>query len=192
MNASPALAWLLLFPLAAAAQSPPSGTWQIDPAASQVQFTIRKFWVVRVRGTFPALAGRLQRIDTHIGADLVRVDARVQVDSLTMDDPAERAHALGPAFFDAARYPAITFESDPLPLEELAAGGELRGMLELHGQRRAVKLRLHQSSCPRQPLQCVIRAKGTISRSEFGMRGLGGILSDAVALNLRIALSAHP
>lgn len=163
-------------------------TWSIDPAQSQVQFGVRKFWFAHVRGTFPGLSGTLHRIDTHIGADLGRVDADLAVDGLQMDDADDRTRALGTGFFDAARFPSIHFDSDPFPMSELAAGGMLRGMLNLHGERHPVTLALEPSDCPRQPLRCVIRVHGTISRSAFGMRGWRAVLSDKVELDLRIVL----
>lgn len=180
------LALLPAFGVAHASESAQTRT--IDPARSQVQFVVRKFWFAHVRGTFPALSGTLHRIDTHIGADLARVDADLAVAGLQMDDAEDRARALGDGFFDAARFPAIHFDSDPFPMDELATGGTLRGMLGLHGERHPVTLALQPSDCPRQPLQCVIRVRGTISRSVFGMRGWRGVLSDKVELDLRIVL----
>lgn len=177
---------LAAFGIAHAAET--AQTWSIDPAQSQVQFGVRKFWFAHVRGTFPALSGTLYRIDTHIGADLGRVHADLAVDSLQMDDADDRVRALGSGFFDAARFPTIHFDSDPFPMSEVATGGALHGMLSLHGERHPVRLALQPSDCPRQPLQCVIRVHGTISRSEFGMRGWRGVLSDKVELDLRIVL----
>ena len=183
-----ALALLLLPALGIARASETAQTWTIDPAQSQAQFAVRKFWFAHVRGVFPGLSGTLHRIDTHIGADLARVDADLAVTGLQMDDPDDRERALGTGFFDAARFPAIHFDSDPFPMGELVAGGALRGMLSLHGDRLPVTLALQPSDCPRQPLQCVIRVRGTISRSAFGMRGWRGVLSDKVQLDLRIVL----
>lgn len=189
MKAAFALALLLLpaFGIAHAAEVT-AQTWTIDPAQSQVQFGVRKFWFAHVRGTFPALSGTLHRIETHIGADLGRVDADLTVAGLRMDDAGDRERALGGGFFDAAQFPSIHFDSDSFPMSELVAGGVLRGMLSLHGERHPVTLALQPSDCPRQPLQCVIRVRGTISRSTFGMRGWRGVLSDKVELDLRIVL----
>ncbi|MGH8183449.1 MAG: YceI family protein [Rhodanobacteraceae bacterium] len=188
MRAWLALAWLLLPGLAAAAPTPPAQSWPIDPAQSQVQFGVRKFWFAHGRGTFPALSGTLRRIDTQLGADLGEVDADIDVAALRMDDANDRARALGADFFDAAQFSTIRFDSDPFPLAELVSGGVLRGMLALHGERRPVTLTLQPSNCPRQPLECVIRARGAISRSAFGMHGWRGVLSDKVTLDLRIRL----
>lgn len=190
MKAAWVLPLLLLPGLAlAAAQTPNLQTWPIDPSRSQVQFSVRKLWFAHERGIFPELHGTLRRIETPNGAELVEVDATLDVTRLEMDDPDHRARALGPDFFDQAHYPWIRFDSDPFPVAELVTGGAVSGMLTLHGERHPVPLTLEASTCPRQPLACVIRARGTIERSMFGMRHLRGVLSDKVELDLRIALS---
>jgi polyisoprenoid-binding protein YceI len=188
MRAGLALALLLVSGLAAAGAA---GTrWPIDPARSQVEFSVRKFWIAHVRGTFPQLAGTLRQVDTGAagGRGLGRVDATLAVAQLQMDNASERTHALGPGFFDAAKFPVIRFDSDPFPLDKLVAGGDIGGMLTLHGERHPVRLLLLPSDCPRQPLACVIRLRGTISRVAFGMRGWRGVLSDKVVLTLGIKL----
>jgi polyisoprenoid-binding protein YceI len=163
-------------------------TWSIDAAKSQAQFSVRKLLFAHVRGTSPGLSGTLRRIDTHLGADLVQVEATLEVAGLEMGDTEDRAHALGSNFFDAAQFPVIRFDSDPFPLDELASGGTLRGLLTLHGQRHPATLALLPSDCPRQPLACVIRVRGTIARSSFGMGAWRGVLSNKVELDLRISL----
>lgn len=184
------LAWLLLPGLAlAASQAPRLQTWPIDPGRSQAQFSVRKLWFAHERGTFPELHGTLRQIETQNGAELVEVDATLDVAKLDMDDPDHRARALGPDFFDQANYPWIRFDSDPFPLAELVTGGTVSGMLILHGERHPVPLTVQASACPRQPLACVIRVRGTIERSMFGMHDLRGVLSDKVELDLRIALA---
>ncbi len=179
---------LLLLPALAVADSNVGHVWSIDPARSQVQFAVRKFWFAHVRGTFPGLSGTLRRLDTRTGVDLGRVDASLVVDRLHMDDAGDRARALGQGFFDAARFPAIHFDSDPFPMDELVSGGTLRGMLNLHGERHSVTLKLQPSTCPRRPLDCDIRVRGSISRSTFGMHAWRGVLSDKVELTLGISL----
>lgn len=196
----PSVKWLLalalLLPGFAPAQTTTRNvtqhTWTIDPAQSQVTFAVRKFWFVHVRGTFQALSGTLHRLDTRIGVNLGQVDAALDASGLHMDDQDARARALGAGFFDVAQYPHIAFESDAFALEELVSGGALRGVLTLHGESRPVALALQPSGCPREPLTCVIRVRGTISRSAFGMRDMRAVLSDKVELDLEIVLRSSP
>lgn len=187
-RAALALALLLACLACAAAPALESQSWPIDPARSQAEFSVRKFWFAHARGTFPQLQGTLRRIDTDSGADLAEVDASIPVAGLVMDDPGARAHALGPRFFDVQRYPYARFESDPFPLDELATGGSVRGMLLLHGERHPVSFNLQASDCPKQPLLCVVRVSGSVSRGDFGMHSWRGLVGDKVELSLRIAL----
>lgn len=186
------LALALLLAGFAPAHAATQATWAIDPAQSQVTFSVRKFWFVHVRGTFPALSGTLHRLDTRIGVNLGRVDATLDAEGLRMDDPDALARALGPGFFDAARYPSVSFASAAFPLDDLVSGGALRGVLTLHGESHPVTLELQPSDCPREPLTCVIRVRGAISRSAFGMRDMRAVLADKVELELSIDLRASP
>lgn len=179
-------AWAATAP--AAPPAPITQVWSIDAAKSQAQFSVRKFLFAHVRGTFPGLSGRLHQVENTAGPELVQVDATLEVAALEMDDADDRAHALDENFFHARQFPSIRFDSDPFPLQELASGGTLRGLLTLHGEQHPVKLALQPSDCPRQPLECVIRVHGVISRSRFGMRAWRGVLSDKVELDLRISL----
>ncbi len=188
MKAALLLVWLLWPELVAAA---PARTWHIDAAQSQVSFTVSKFWFARVRGTFPGLSGTLSA-DFAPDARLGRVTASVQVDALEMDDSDDRARALGPDFFDVVRYPEVRFVSAPFPLAELARGGPLPGLLTLHGIERRVVLVLQPSTCPGEPLYCVIRVRGAVARRDFGMHTLRGILGEKVKLDLRILLQDAP
>lgn len=186
--------WLLVAALAlpALAGAAAPAVLPFDPAQSQVQFSVRKFWFVHVRGTFPDVRGAVHRITTSDGADLAEVDATLAVSGLRMDDAHDREHALGDTFFDARRFPVIRFDSDPFPWLALTTGGPLRGMLTLHGERHPVTLTVQPSECPMQPVTCMIRVEGSISRSAFGMRAWRGVLSDRVRLDLRITLRAIP
>ncbi|HEU0277549.1 MAG TPA: YceI family protein [Rhodanobacteraceae bacterium] len=174
-----------------AAAVPAGRGWAIDAAQSRVTFTVSRFWVTRVRGIFPGLSGTLRR-DPTPGADLGRVEASVEVEGLEMGDAGARSRALGAEFFDARRYPAIRFVSDPFPLTELVTGGELPGRLTLHGVERPVRLVLEASTCPGEPLYCVIRLRGAVARGDFGMHAMRGILGEKVQLDLRILLRDVP
>jgi polyisoprenoid-binding protein YceI len=163
-------------------------TWPIDAARSQARFSVRKLWIAHTRGTFSKLAGSLQQIAAGPGTTLAEVEVTVDVASLVMGSSNQRAGVLSPTFFDAKRYPYIRFRSDPFPLGELATGGALHGMLQLHGQHHRVRFTLAPSKCPGQPLTCAIRAHGSLSRSRFGIRAWSGIIGDRVALRLKIVL----
>lgn len=189
VHAALLLAWWWFPVLAPPAAPPPAPrTWQIDPAQSQVQFSVRKFWILHAHGTFPRLRGSLRRLDTASGAPVARVDATLAVADLEMDSQQDRAGVLGPEFFDAARFPLIEFRSDAFPIGELSRGGTLAGTLTLHGESRPVSLTLLPSDCPARPVDCAIRLRGSIQRFAFGVDGRRGLIGGEVTLRMLIHL----
>jgi polyisoprenoid-binding protein YceI len=147
---------------------------------------VRTLWFTHERGRFDGVHGEMRQT----GPDRDVVDAWIDGDSLSMDDPDALTQARGPNFFDVAQYPRIHFVSSPFASAALGNGGTLDGILDLHGQRRWVQFTLLPSACPAQPLTCAVRVHGTLSRSAFEMRAHRGLLSDKVVLDLDIVLGA--
>src|SRR6202167_2533796 len=91
--------------LAATAQAQTT-TWQLDPAHSNAQFSVRHLCISNVQGEFTKVTGTVQLDDQDISKsavtasiDVSSLDARVQ----RRDDGLKSDH-----FFDVAKYPAIT------------------------------------------------------------------------------------
>src|SRR2546423_174447 len=86
----------------------PPGTWTVDPTHSNVEFAVKHMGIATVRGRFTKFDGTLE-----VGADLSGsgVFGKVSVASITTNDEQRDAHLRSPDFFDAERYPEITFAS---------------------------------------------------------------------------------
>ena len=99
-------------------QTIPAGTWQLDPVHSKAGFAVKHAGLSNFRGTFTDVAASLQ---DGVLTGTVKVDSvEVPVDQL-------KGHLQGPDFFDAERFPEITFTSNALTLEgeRLTLQGEL-------------------------------------------------------------------
>lgn len=163
--------------------------FRIDATRSHAVFSVRLLWLHTINGRFTQIAGTV-KVDPQ---GLSTVDASIAVDSIAMESERFRRWVLAPEFFDAARYPTIRFLSDPVPYARLSSGGVLNGQLTLRGVTRAVRFELLPAGCsPANTQNCLIEARGSISRSAFGMSGRRGTLSDQVQLGLVIALAAAP
>lgn len=165
-----------------------ASSWPIDTAHSSAQFSVRTLWFTHERGSFDALYGELRSYDAQHDV----VDAWIDAGSLRMDDAGALAEARGAGFFDVAHYPRIHFVSAPFPVDALAGGGALQGILDLRGERVPVQFTLLPSACPAQPPSCAIHVQGDLSRGAFGMHTHRGLLSDRVALDLNIVLLTRP
>src|SRR5580692_12651024 len=96
----------------AAAASAQISKWQIDPAHSEADFTIRHMGISNVHGRFGNISGTLTLDENEIAKSSVNAD----IDITTVDTGvAQRdTHLKSPDFFDVAKYPQMTFTSKSL------------------------------------------------------------------------------
>lgn len=185
----PLLLCLGLVASVAHAEPPRHESLALDAARSQASFTVKVLWLIGLHGDFGAVHGNLV-VDRF--RDTARVDARIHTDDLRMRSKHYEAWAKSPEFFDAQQFPQIHFASDAFPLIRLRTGGNLDGILTLHGIDQPVRFTILPSNCA-DPLAgaCAVRAEGSIERSDFGMHSHRGALADKVALQLRIVVATE-
>lgn len=159
--------------------------YRINPERSDAEFGVRLLWLQTVTGHFSRIAGKV-KLDP---AGLATVDARITTSSVEMHSSRLRRWVLAPDFFDAEHYPTIHFLSQPITFSMLSTGGPMDGQLTMRGVTRAVRFELVPSHCAVTAEQtCIIEARGSLSRSAFGMSQHRTALSDQVQLGLLIAL----
>ena len=112
-------------------------TWDIDPAHTSVQFSVRHLMISNVRGEFGKVTGTVMTNDK----DLTRSKIQATIDASSIDtrEPKRDEHLKSPDFLDVARFPTITFVSKKI---EAAGAGrwKVSGDLTLHGVTREVVL----------------------------------------------------
>ena len=84
-------------------------TWELDPAHSSVEFSVKHMMMTTVRGRFRSVRATLKGDRDH--PDVAGVEATIDVATLDTGVADRDAHLRGPDFFDAERYPRITFRS---------------------------------------------------------------------------------
>ena len=153
--------------------------------ASSVTFQVSIFGMFKKNGSFGEFRGALL-----VQANTARVTARIQTASTRMKSQSDATLLKSPAYFDAAHFPEITFQSDRFPVATLRNGGQISGKLTVRGitQRQIFKLtaKTCHSSFAHAPWRCGFNVTGTLKRSQFGMRARRGIVSEEVALTLEI------
>src|SRR5580698_1481156 len=112
-----------------------STTWQLDPAHSNAQFSVRHLGISNVQGEFTKVTGTVTLDEQDISKSTV--SASIDVNSLDTrvqhrDDDLKSDH-----FFDVAKFPTITFQST-----KIVSSGEgtakMTGNLTLHGVTKEV------------------------------------------------------
>lgn len=86
-----------------------TSTWQLDPAHSSIEFSVKHMMMTTVRGRFKEFRGTLTADEEHpMGCC---VDVEIDVASIDTGTPDRDAHLRSADFFDAEHYPTITFRS---------------------------------------------------------------------------------
>jgi len=167
-----------------------AGTWVIDPAHTALGFAVRHL-MSRVRGTFSEVTGQ---IVTGPEPSRSVATAVIGVASVSTGNPMRDDHLRSADFFDAARFPEMTFASTAL----LSAEGRwvLSGDLTIRDLTRPAELEVEFLGTDPAGLQGETRigfsAWGTISRRDFGITfGLAAdgtkiIIGDRVDITLDV------
>lgn len=121
---------------AAAATVPLTGTWNIDPAHTNVNFGIRHLGISTVRGRFDNVAGTIVADAAH--PEKSSVNVTIKVASINTGIGMRDDHLKTADFFDAEKYPEITFQSTKI--SKTRSGFTARGKLTMHGVTREISL----------------------------------------------------
>lgn len=84
-------------------------TWQLDPTHSAVEFSVKHMMMTTVRGRFKDVQATLTGDREH--SEAAGVEATLAVSSIDTGVGDRDAHLRSPDFFDAERFPQITFRS---------------------------------------------------------------------------------
>jgi polyisoprenoid-binding protein YceI len=169
--------------------------WALDKAHSSVNFSVTHMVVSEVAGTFKDFSAEVKS-DKPDFSDLATTFT-IQAASVNTDDAKRDGHLQSPDFFDATKFPTITFKSTSI--KKVSANKyELAGDLTLHGVTRPVKWDLKYNGTIKDPYgnnRAGFKAMLTINRKDYGVSwnkalDAGGVaVSDDVALTVNAELT---
>jgi polyisoprenoid-binding protein YceI len=156
----------LLATLSALAQT---SNWNIDPAHSTAQFTVRHLGISNVTGSFTKVTGSVVLNEKDITQS--QVSASIDVSSVDTRVEMRDKDLRSPNFFDVEKYPAIEFKSKRIA----SSGGKLQliGDLTIHGTTHEVTLDVDgptpELTDPWGNSRRGISATTTINRKDFNL-----------------------
>ena len=193
LAAVPLLAQQADAPKAAAAPATVTESWTIDKAHSSAEFKVRHFMA--------NVTGRFKTFDAVINLDRTRpanssVEFTIDVASIDTGNTNRDDHLKTADFFDAAKYPTITFKS--VSIKERAKDVyDVTGDLTMHGVTKRVTLPVTFLGFARHPRgeKAGFEIETTIDRKDYGIvwnRALdeGGVmLGDNVKVSINLELN---
>ena len=169
--------------------------WQIDPAHSAAQFTVRHLMIANVKGDFSKVTG-VVNLDEK---DITKSFAEVTIDTTTVNtgEPKRDAHLRSADFFDVERYSTMTFRS-----KRITPAGEgkfkMTGDLTIRGVTREVTFDVEGPTPAIKDPWCNARAGATatakINRKDFNvlwnatMDGGGVVVGDEVTITVDVEM----
>jgi len=168
-------------------------TWNIDPVHSVAEFKVKHMMISNVKGQFPKVSGRVTLDESDLAKS--KVEASIETASIETRDAQRDAHLKSPDFFDAEKFPAMSFKSTGI---EVVRNGELSvdGELTIHGVTRKVLFSVEgPTAAAKDPwgnTRVAVSATTKISRKDYGLTWnaaleTGGILvGDEVTITLDV------
>ena len=145
-------------------QGLPVGTWALDPVHSTIGFEV-DYLAGAFHGQFREVAARL---DAESDKPVLTGSAKVA--SVDVKDENLAAHLQSPDFFDAERYPELSFESSEIE----RAGDQIavRGGITIKGVEKPVELTGTINDPMTDPYgreRIALKLDTTVDRTEFGV-----------------------
>ncbi|WP_159499928.1 YceI family protein [Microbacterium sp. 18062] len=144
-----------------------AGTWVLDPAHSEVTFSVRHMMISKVRGFFSVASATIIAPENPLEA---RVEATADVASIDTKDEGRDAHLRSADFFDVETYPTISFVSTGVRYDD----GDflVDGDLTIKDVTKAVTFEVEFGGFGTDPwgnYKAGATAKTVIDREEFGL-----------------------
>jgi polyisoprenoid-binding protein YceI len=143
------------------------GLWAIEPAHTEIGFTVRHLGLSKVRGRFNSFSGSVQ-VGDPIDASVI--EAEIDLASVDTNNEQRDEHLRSTDFFDTQTHPKMTFVSTRIV--DNGGTGSIDGHLTINGFTRAVELDAEFFGVGIDPFDITragFSASTVISRKDFGI-----------------------
>jgi polyisoprenoid-binding protein YceI len=147
----------------------PQITYEIDPAHSSVQFSVRHMMLSNVRGEFTKVSGTI-KFDSENPTNST-VEATIDATSINTRDAQRDGHLKSADFLDVEKFPTLSFRSTHVVQQ--SGGGKVTGDLTIHGVTHEVTLDVEgptqEIKDPYGKQRFGLSATAKLSRKDFGL-----------------------
>jgi polyisoprenoid-binding protein YceI len=170
-------------------------TYEIDPAHSSAQFSVRHMMITNVRGGFSSVKGTVVYDPDDPSA--TSIEAVIDASTINTLDNQRDTHLKSGDFLDVEKYPAITFKSKKVGPSD-AGETTVTGDLTIHGVTKEVVIKVEgptaEGKDPWGNTRIGASASTKIKRSDFGLTWnaaleTGGIMvGDDLKIDLEVQM----
>jgi len=173
--------------LLVSATSVPAADYTIDPSHSHILFMIDHLGFAKIVGLFSDFSGTLSFDANNVSAS--KLSVAVKAESLQTQFAPRDKDLKGADWFNTTEFPEMTYVGSEF-LKKDERTGTVTGKLTLHGTTKPVTLNVVLNKVGQNPLDKInsagFSARGTLKRSDFGMKTFLGQIGDDVDLIIEI------
>ncbi len=165
--------------------------WVLDPMHSEVQFKIKHLVISNVTGIFKKFEGICEAPEDSF--ENAEVDFSLDVDSIDTNQEQRDAHLKSAEFFDAGKYPKITFKSTSFTKTD-GNDFDLTGNLTVKDVTKPVTLKVEFGGSATDftgKFRAGFEVTGKINRKEFGLVWDGITEAGAIVLGEDVKLNIN-
>jgi polyisoprenoid-binding protein YceI len=170
----------------------PTIKWAVDPTHTEIHFKVRHLMITTVTGSFGKFDASFETTDDNL--ETAKVNFSAEVDSITTNNEQRDAHLKSADFFEASKFPTVTFVSTKF---ERVSGENyiLHGDMSFHGVTKNIKLNVEHGGVIKDPwgnTRTGFSVEGKFNRKDFGLvwnaatDGGGVVVSDEVKIYANI------
>lgn len=162
-----------------------SQNWSLDNSHAKLNFSVTHLLISDVEGNFKTINGKI--VSSKEDFSDAQIEFTADVNSINTDNADRDAHLKTADFFDAAKYPTITFKSKSFK-KVADKKYKLVGDLTAHGVTKQVEFDVIYNGTIVHPYSkkpvAGFKLTGTIKRSDFGIGTStpSGVVSDEVTI----------
>src|SRR5215471_9622530 len=173
--------------LLAGATAGEAADYTIDPTHSHILFTIDHLGFARIVGLFGDFSGNISFDANNVPAS--KVNVTIKTDSLQTQFAPRDKDLKGADWFNVTEFPEMTFVGTEFAKKDERTG-TITGNLTLRGMTKPVRLDVVLNKVGQNPLDkknsAGLSARGTLKRSDFGMKAFLGPIGDDIDIIIEI------
>lgn len=148
-------------------------TWTIDPMHSEIQFKAKHMVISTVTGSFLEFSGKMEKISedkTNFENSIISFEA--QVNSIDTGVEQRDEHLRSSDFFEAEKYPTITFKSTSFKKNDSDDSYTMEGDLTIKEVTKSISLQVEYGGTAVDmygQTKAGFELRGKVNRQEFGL-----------------------
>ena len=170
---------------------PETSTWQLDASHSSIGFSVKHLMIATVKGSFARYEASFSGSDTDLSDASVNVN--IETASIDTGNAQRDGHLRSPDFFDAEKFPAITFSGKKI-VGNAFGDFKIIGDLTISGVTKEITLDATFEGRAKDPWgnsRLGYSAKGKINRADFGLTWNQALEAGGVLVSEEVKISVE-